>query len=45
MRRHRLRVLQSAAGFEIRGDAGRPEDVDPSFPFKPASAVRRRTIS
>jgi hypothetical protein len=45
MRGHGLRVFERAARLEIGGDARRPEQWHPSFPLKPASAVRRRIIS
>ena len=40
-----LCVFERAARLEIGGDAGRPEHVAAELPLKPASAVRRRTIS
>ena len=41
---HRLRVFERATGLEIGGDPSRGNTWQPSLPFSPASAVRRRTI-
>ena len=45
VRRHCLRVFERDARQKVRGDACSSKNVAANLPLRPASAVRRRTIS